>query len=177
MGQIVSTLLNRLYTKVVTPVIVEFTTAEAMTQALPDLTTFLSVTELTPLTTPAPFPIATRLRERIISRFQNPLLAVKTIPAFNMTALPLRAENIEEIAAWPEVTKIYPDKMMYALSAPPFPTVPPEGTYTSPTGVNFTTTMWTRQLIGADIANQQGWTGQGVTACVIDSGYDFISAD
>ncbi|MEM4746397.1 MAG: S8 family serine peptidase, partial [Metallosphaera sp.] len=36
--------------------------------------------------------------------------------------------------------------------------------------MNFTSTYWTRQLIGADVANSMGFTGQGITTTVIDTG-------
>jgi len=167
LGQIVSALEKVMYSKLLTPVIVEFTTVEALRELLPTLETYVLVRELKPLTTPAPPRITIRPMERVMSRFQNPLLTVKVLEQFKMVALPLDPRAIEEVATWPEVVKVYIDRLMYAFQ---FPTVPPEGTYTSPIDITFTTTPWTKTLIGADIANQEGWTGEGITSCVIDTG-------
>jgi intein/homing endonuclease len=36
--------------------------------------------------------------------------------------------------------------------------------------LNFTSTYWTRQLVGADVANSQGYNGAGVKVAVVDTG-------
>jgi len=81
-----------------------------------------------------------------------------------MVALPLFTDRIDELVAEPKVIGIYPDQIQFA-----FQTVPPEGVHEH-RGKNFTTTVWTKRLIGAEQANEEGWTGKGVTVSVLDTG-------
>jgi subtilisin family serine protease len=48
--------------------------------------------------------------------------------------------------------------------------VPTDGVFQDAKGKPFTSTWWTKKAIGADIANEGGFKGQGTTAVVIDSG-------
>jgi intein/homing endonuclease len=162
-----STLQRRLHSKLIQPVIIEFTSAEAMKSAIPDLKSYIDVSQLTPLHPPASIREILSGRDRVLSRFQNPLSTFKILERFKMAAAPLFPGDIEEIAAWPEVAKIYPDRIMSILQ---YPTVPPEHQYTSPTGQKFTTTTHTKALMGADKANKEGYTGKGVILAVLDTG-------
>lgn len=164
---IVSTLIRKLYSKTLQPIIIEFKSAEAMKSAIPDLKQYIDVSQLSPLHPPAALKEVFSARDRIFSRFQNPLSTFKIIETFQMVAMPLFPRDIEEIAAWPEVTKIYPDRIMSILQ---YPTVPPEAQYTSPTGQKFTTVTYTKKLLEADIANKEGYTGKGVIVAVPDTG-------
>ncbi|MEM2291653.1 MAG: S8 family serine peptidase [Nitrososphaerota archaeon] len=164
---IASTLLRRLYSKLLQPVIIEFTSLEAMKSAIPDLKQYIDVNQLTPLHPPATLKEILSARDRIISRFQNPLASFKVLEHFKMVAMPLFPRDIEEIAAWPEVAKIYPDRIMSILQ---YPTVPPEAQYTSPTGQKFTTVTHTKKLLEADIANKEGYNGEGIIVAVPDTG-------
>jgi subtilisin family serine protease len=164
---IVSTLLRRLYAKLIQPVIIEFTSAEAMKSAIPDLKTYIDTSQLAPLHPPASLKEILTGRDRVLSRFQNPLSTFKILERFNMVAMPLFPRDIEEIATWPEVAKIYPDRIVTALQ---YPTVPPEHQYTSPTGQKFTTVTHTKALMGADQANKEGYTGEGIIVAVPDTG-------
>ena len=97
---------------------------------------------------------------------------LRTIPTFNLIAALLPREWIYDLADAREVEKIYPNKLMTILE---YPTVPDEGVYSLRTGVfgekmQFTTTYWTKKLIGADIANQKGFNGSGIKVAVIDTG-------
>jgi len=138
-----------------------------MNSAIPDLKSYIDTSQLTPLHPPASIREILTGRERIISRFQNPLLTFKILEYFNMVAIPLFPRDIEEIASWPEVTKIYPDRIIGTLQ---YPTIPPEAKYTSPTGQEFTTVTHTKALIGVDIANSEGYTGKEIIVAVPDTG-------
>lgn len=105
-------------------------------------------------------PRVTRLAEFAFSSF-------KSIELFNMVGTVLTRDMVEEVAQMREVKKIYPDMIKWALQ---FPTVPTEGVFQNVKGAPFTSTWWTKKAIGADIANEQGFTGKDVTAVVIDSG-------
>jgi len=93
------------------------------------------------------------------------LAPLKQMPLFSMIACPLTPNLIEEVAQWREVEKVYPDRLTWALQ-----TMPPEGVFEDVQKKRFTSTWWTKKMIGADRANEQGFDGRGVNAVVIDSG-------
>ena len=102
--------------------------------------------------------------------------AARAIPAFNMHAAVLDGVSITQLAQSPDVAAIYPDNPVRISQ---FPYVPPAGTWSvevpgisgfAPVPMNFTSTQWTRRLLGADVANAAGYSGQGVKACVVDTG-------
>lgn len=100
------------------------------------------------------------LREAAIAAFQE-------IRAFNMVGLPLTLNIIEDLAQESNVRTLFRDGVMNILGE----TVPPDGVFINPnTKKKFTTTAFTRQVVGADAANAEGWMGDGVTVAVIDSG-------
>jgi len=95
---------------------------------------------------------------------------MRVIPRFNMVAAILPREVIFTLAESPYVDRIYHDQVMYAL----FPTVPDEGVFTAPHKVleqiTFTSTWWTKRLVGADVANEKGFRGRGVLVSIADTG-------
>jgi len=93
------------------------------------------------------------------------LAPLKQMPLFSMVACPLTPNLIEEVAQWKEVKRVYPDRFTWALQ-----TVPPGGVFEDARKKRFTSTWWTKKLIGADRANEQGFDGRGVNAVVIDTG-------
>lgn len=93
------------------------------------------------------------------------LSPLKQMPLFNMVACPLTPNLIEEVAQWREVETVYPDRFTWALQ-----TVPPGGVFENAQKKTFTSTWWTKKVIGADRANEQGFDGRGVNAVVIDTG-------
>lgn len=109
----------------------------------------------------------------ILERPEMPFGAypAKLIPRFNMLACILPREVVFRLAENRAVVKIYPDEPMWAFQ---FPTVPPEGVFTAPhkitDKVTFTTTAWTRMLMGAHLANGKGYMGRGVNVSVVDTG-------
>lgn len=92
---------------------------------------------------------------------QLSLFSSKDIPRFSMSALPLTADLIEDLSESQAVEKIYPDYIKRALD---------EGVFKDKKGKDFTSTYYTKKVIGADRANVQGYTGRGVKVVVIDSG-------
>ena len=104
------------------------------------------------------------LRDRVLSRFQAGLFSFKQIPRFKMLATVLSADMIEELAADPNVISVYPDQIQTI-----FQTVPPEGVFEH-RKKQYTTTPWVRKLVGADRANEEGWTGAGVRLAIVDTG-------
>jgi hypothetical protein len=95
---------------------------------------------------------------------------MRVIPRFEMVASILPREIIFRLAEGPYVERIYHDQVMYAL----FQTVPEEGVFRAPHRVlkeiMFTSTWWTKRLIGADMANERGFRGRGVLVSVTDTG-------
>lgn len=112
-------------------------------------------------------PLIPRIFGEEILPFSSPL---RSIPRFNMMASFLPREVIFALADGPYVEKIYPDRPMYAL----YKTVPPEGRFKAEhrirKEIDFTSTWWTKQIVGADVANEQGFNGRGVLVSVIDTG-------
>jgi len=95
---------------------------------------------------------------------------VVEIPTFNMIAAVLPREVIFDYAEDFRVVKIYLDSIKYALQ---YPTVPPEGVFRiirKGKEVLFTSTKWTKKLVGCDVANEKGFTGRGVKVAVLDTG-------
>ncbi|MGI0131309.1 MAG: S8 family serine peptidase [Thermoplasmata archaeon] len=105
------------------------------------------------------------------------LSAARQIPSFNMHAAVLDATTITQLAQDPNVAAIYGDPLVRISQ---FPAVPPAGPWgvrvagssaSQPTAdLCFTSTAWTRKLLGADAANAAGFSGQGTKACVVDTG-------
>lgn len=97
---------------------------------------------------------------------------IRTIPTFSMISALLPREWIFDLAEAAEVEKIYPNKIMWAFGAP---RITSEGIFEVKSGafgqsIKFTTTLYTKRLIGAFEANQKGFTGSGMKVCVIDTG-------
>jgi len=90
---------------------------------------------------------------------------------FNMVSAYVDRETIFDLAEMNGVEKIFSDEPVFILS---YPTVPIDGAYTYLTVDRkrkvFTSTYWTKRLIGADTANAKGFFGQGITTVVIDTG-------
>ena len=101
---------------------------------------------------------------RITRLIEFPFAKWKEIKVFNMVATVLTPNLIEEVAQWREVERIYPDYIKFALS------VPPAGIFKDQRGKIFTSTYWTKRMLGLDAANKKGFTGKGVNAVVIDTG-------
>jgi len=97
---------------------------------------------------------------------------MRTIPRFNYIATILPREWIFDLADAREVHKIFPNTLKFAIDVP---TVPEEGIFYTERGAfkevaPFTSTYYTKKLIGADIANEKGYTGAGVNVAVTDTG-------
>jgi len=95
----------------------------------------------------------------------------RVFPKFDMISAYLSREIIFDLADMNGVEKIYSDEPVFILS---YPVVPEEGKFSLVTAEGkkkiFTSTYWTKRLIGADIANMKGFLGEGVTVSVIDTG-------
>jgi len=95
---------------------------------------------------------------------------MRVINRFDMVAAILPREIIFRLAENPSVEKIYHDQTMYAL----FRTVPEEGIFKAPHKVTkeieFTSTKWTKKLVGADMANKKGFNGRGILVSITDTG-------
>ena len=95
-------------------------------------------------------------------------LAVKTIPLFNFVAFPATVKIIEELEGDPRIRKIYPDRIIRTVQY--YPTVPEDGVFKERlTGREFTSTEYTRKIIGAEEANREGYLGRGIRVGVIDT--------
>lgn len=186
MARIVPGLLRSYQSRIINPSIVEFDTISHATDILPTLGDMASSTYLSSFSGPIDFmSLRPQIRgnfppsrsqvgagasrshffDRIASRFQNTILSLKLLSRMKMIAAPLSPDSIDEVAGWPEVTTVYEDKLQTI-----FQIVPPDQVFTSKTGKRFTTTYYTKKLIGADVANSEGYRGQGVTVAVPDTG-------
>lgn len=101
---------------------------------------------------------------RLIRLIEFPLSRWKEIKAFNMVAAVLTPNLIEEVAQWREVEKVYPDYLKFALS------IPADGVFKDFREKLFTSTYWTKRMLGLDRANGQGFTGKGINVVVVDTG-------
>ena len=88
-------------------------------------------------------------------------LGLKPLKRFNMVSIPLIADLVDDLSESVKVEKMYPDSTKYAIQ---------DGVFADRRGKQFTTTHYTKRVIGADIANQEGFTGKGVKVVVIDTG-------
>ena len=94
------------------------------------------------------------------------IASLREIPTFNMLGFVASQLLIEQLAQNPIVDKIYLDRVFQ-----PTQTVSASGKfYDSLTKKVFTSTFWTRKLVGADIANSKGYTGKNVSVGIIDTG-------
>jgi len=95
----------------------------------------------------------------------------RLMPEFNMISQILPREIVFDLAEHPHVERIYHDQLLYALQ---YPTVGPDEVYTVRRAFKktliFTSTLHTKRLIGADRANEKGFTGNGVKVAVLDTG-------
>ena len=108
----------------------------------------------------------------LISNLPEIFPTLRTIPTFNYIATILPREWIFDLADAAEVKKIFPNRLKYVLE---YPTVPDEGIYQTETGAfrevaPFTTTYYTKRVLGCDIAHQKGYTGSGIRVVVTDTG-------
>jgi subtilisin family serine protease len=158
MERLAPQLANKINSRIIHPVIIE-TEANRFSEIFEELKPFAYTVN------------------NIVDRFspaepQFYFLNLMDIPMFNMIACVLPREVIEDYAEDKRVAKIYPDNIMWALQ---YPTVTEEGVYKTIRGrekkeIQFTSTAWTKRLIGADKANSKGFTGKGVKVAVLDTG-------
>ena len=118
------------------------------------------------------FRVIPRVLDKVLGEVELPLFETRIIPTFNMFSMILPREVIFDLAEDSRVVKIYSDELKYALQ---YPTVPKEGVYTlmhrlRRKKVEFTSTYWTKRLIGGNIANMKGFKGRGVKTAVLDTG-------
>lgn len=91
---------------------------------------------------------------------------------FNMFSVFLSRDGVFELADVAGVEKIFSDEPMWAFIQG-YPTVPSEGVFELSSRremIQFTTTAWTKRLLGLDEANRKGFTGRGVKVSVVDTG-------
>lgn len=103
--------------------------------------------------------------------------AARAIPEFDMHAAVLDAVTLTDLAQNSSVAAIYEDRPVHISQV--FPAAPASATYSvrvpsssgkSVTTLYFTSTDETRKLLGADVANAAGFSGQGMKGCVVDTG-------
>ncbi len=99
------------------------------------------------------------------------MFPLKIFPRFSMIGTLLPREVIFRLAENRYIERIFPDEPMFAFQ---YPTVEEDGVFTSPhkitEEITFTTTFYTRRLLGANIANGQGFWGRNVLVSVLDTG-------
>jgi len=158
--------LRTAHSRIVAPFIIKTRPGKLIELAL-ELEDFTRITGEVPSIFPRVLPfLSTSEIKSVMSA--HPL---KQIRRFNMLSALLPREVVFRLAENHNVEKIYKDKQMFAFR---YPTVPPEGVFTAPhkitEEIRFTSTWWTKKLIGADIANSKGFYGDGIFVSVVDSG-------
>ena len=155
MEKLTSALRSRYRNKAVSPIIIE-STAGAFSQLRASLEQIVPVNLLeTQFHTFLP---------RVMGVIEVPLTKFKEMSTFNMIGTALSPDLIEEVAQLRNVKTIYPDNIIWASS------VPLAGVYKDRKGKDFTSTLWTKKLLGLDVANSKGFTGNGITAAILDTG-------
>jgi len=98
-------------------------------------------------------------------------IGLRVFPSFNMVAGFFPREVIFDMIEWDSVKKIYSDEPVYIST---FPVVPEEGIFRYMRRVkktiDFTTTLYVRELMGAAEAEAMGYTGAGIKVGVVDTG-------
>ncbi|MEM1557411.1 MAG: S8 family serine peptidase [Thermoproteota archaeon] len=95
------------------------------------------------------------------------MMSMKKIPRFKLLSFPATVKLIEELEADKRVRKIYPDRFIKTVG---YPTIPYNEAYRDKkTGELFVSTFQTRKILGAEKANQEGYTGRMVSVAVIDT--------
>ena len=158
--RIVPHALRTLQSKVITPVIIEVH-SNYFRDVLKELSEYVTL-------------IPRRLVSIEVPELPIHFPQILGIPTFNMIAAVLPREVVFDYAEDSRVVRIYPDEIKYALQ---YPTVPPEGIYKvvrRGREVQFTTTKWTKKLVGCDVANEKGFTGRGVKVSVLDTGVSIL---
>lgn len=102
---------------------------------------------------------------RLTGLVEIPFSKWKDVPTFGMVATVLTPKLIEEVAQWGDVQRVYPDYTKFAVQV-----VPSQGVYEDHKGAPFTSTYWTKRLMGLDRANEKGFDGRGIKSVIIDSG-------
>ncbi|MEM3872114.1 MAG: S8 family serine peptidase [Nitrososphaeria archaeon] len=117
----------------------------------------------------------------------SPLFLFNTITDFNLISAVISGPAIETIASDPDVKNVFLNRQKTILQTI-FPVAPASNTYNAPYAITvprplqgqsgtvsgkymyFTSMETIRQLVGADIANQSGYTGKGMKVAVVDTG-------
>ena len=93
------------------------------------------------------------------------------MPTFNMVASIMTGPMLEEVLQSSYVKAVYRDELKTVLQ---YNVVPADGIFTVKTSydttMTFTSTYWTKSILGGFDANAKGYLGQGVNATVIDTG-------
>lgn len=145
MNRITSILQKNLYKKPLTPIMIKTTQTENLATELKD---YLP-TEIM------------RILPRI--NMETVFASIRKIPKFNLIALPASLNIINELADDRRVEKLYYDREMLLNQNQ-------AGIYDTLTRLVFTTTSWTRKLIGLEKAKADGYTGQGTKIAILDTG-------
>lgn len=102
-----------------------------------------------------------------VAPFSSPL---RVLRRFDMISSYLPREVIFTLAETKYVDRIYADTPMWAM----YPRLPQEGIYEASHRITrdyaFTSTYWTKAMMGCDIGNKQGFNGEDTTVSVIDTG-------
>ena len=157
----------------ITPVIIQARDSNSFSRLVP----FIRENALNNLLTSGQglYGIAGYLRPKIqlTSRIQS-LFSIYNyleMPRFNMVAALMTGPMLEDLLQSEHVANIYKDRLKYIRQ---YPIAPADGTYTVDIGagktMTFTSTYWTKYIIGGMKAKEKGFLGDGTTATVIDTG-------
>jgi subtilisin family serine protease len=94
-----------------------------------------------------------------------------SIPMFNMATAYLPRESLAILAKSDNIEAIWPDNLMHAFQNP---ILPDDGVFLMRTKTSdkflFTSTWHTMRLMGGHVAQELGYSGQGMTVGVVDTG-------
>ena len=171
MSRLVPALANRINASILHPVIIEAypnRLLEVFEQARPYFQVWKEMENRTGISRPRLLGGFMQQALGAMSDMIPNLFTPRIIKRFSMLNAILPRDIVEDFAQDSNVIRIYPDTLKYAFA---YPTVPQNGRfYYAKRNLHFTSTEWTKRLMGCDKANAQGYTGKGILVAVVDTG-------
>jgi len=176
---------NSIFVRGISPIIIKTVPGEAPAVARDYYAYELSHhapsrSKLAPLGVSMALPNVARAFSLLGSEFSTPLTTFAVLNRFNYVVGAWSGNDVQTIADDPRVVKIWEDRvdkkiLSYTPPDIPYPSASEPYTYSVVSGKNgqrmyFTSLQEVRRLVGADIANKSGYSGQGINAVIADTG-------
>lgn len=96
---------------------------------------------------------------------------------WNGVSVNVAARDVGSLATVPGVQAVYPVTTVTPAATVPAPSADPEGQIPFTGGNSTIDLAHSTGMIGSNLANTAGWTGQGVKVAILDSGVDYTHPD